>query len=267
MRPYCLALLCILITNAYTAKAQIINIDKIDTTAYVKKAKWNGIISSGIEIDKEKATLFDGTTSADVSLQKYKELFIGSASERFTAQDGTSFLNAGYTHLRWRHDYKAQLHTESFLQYQWDENRGMMHRFVSGLNLRYNFWHRQAWEMTFATGAFYEDELWNYRAVDSAKIPPNPTPQLSQKIVSNTYVKWEGAPGPTSNIFIIIFYQAPYDEFFKPRLSMNVNFTVNVSKHFSFGLTYAGLYDVKPVVPITKFYYSLANNLTYKFGG
>ena len=256
----------LLLLNAFLATAQIINIDKIDTSAYQKKAIWNGIIASGLEVDKEKSTLFDGTSNADISLQKYKELLIFSAADRFTYDGQTSFLNTGFAHIRWRHDYKAQLHTESFIQYQWDANRGMIHRYLGGINLRYNFWHRQEWEMTFATGAFYEDELWDYRAVDSSKIPPNPVPQRSQKVRSNTYIKWEGAPTKTSNISIIVFYQAPFNDFLKPRISMNVNFTVDVSKHFSLGLTYAGLYDSKPVVPITNFYYSLANSLVYKFG-
>lgn len=245
--------------------AQIINIDKTDTTAYQKKAIWNGIIASGIEVDKEKSTLFDGSSSVDVSLQKQKELFILSGQDRFTYDGGTSFLNTGYIHLRWRYDYKAQLHPESFLQFQWDANRGMIHRFVGGANLRYNFWHRRDWEMTFATGLFYEDELWDYRAVDSDKIPANPIPQHSYKVRSNSYMKWEGSPSKASNIAIVIFYQAPFTDFLDPRISANINFTVNVSKHFALGINYSGLYDAKPVVPIFKFYYSFSNSLAYKF--
>lgn len=252
--------------GANLVKAQIINIDKTDTTAYQQKAAWNGIAASGLEIDKEKSTLFDGTSSADVSLQKSKELLIFSALDRFTYDGSTSFLNTGYVHLRWRHNYKAQLHTESFVQYQWDANRGMIHRYLAGANLRYNFWHRREWEMTFATGAFYEDELWDYRAVDSSKIPPNPVAVKSKNISSNSYIKWEGSPGKTSNISIILYYQAPFNDFFDPRISLSVNFTVNISKHFALGLLYAGLYDAKPVVPITKFYYSFANSVRYTFG-
>jgi hypothetical protein len=251
--------------NIIYAGAQIINIDKTDTTAYQKKAIWNGNIALGLEVDKEKSTLFDGSNFVDVSLQKYKELFVFSSSDRFTYDGSTSFLNTGYAHLRWRHDYKAQLHTESFIQFQWDDNRGMEHRYVFGGNLRYNFWHRQEWEMTFATGLFYEDELWNYSAVDSAKIPPGAIDKTSRKIRSNSYMKWEGSPSKISNISVIIFYQAPFTDFFCPRISLNINFNVDVSKHFSLGILYSGLYDAKPVVPIFNFYYSFANSLTYKF--
>jgi hypothetical protein len=245
--------------------AQIINIDKTDTTAYQKKAVWNGNVALGLEVDKEKNTLFDGSNFIDASLQKNRELFVFSSSDRFTYDGSTSFLNTGYVHLRWRHDYKAQLHPETFIQFQWDENRGMIHRYVAGGNLRYNFWHRREWEMTFATGAFYEDELWNYSAVDSALVPKNPANQVSRQINSNTYMKWEGSPSKNSTIAVIVFYQAPFSDFLSPRISMNVNFTADVSKHFSLGILYSGLYDAKPVVPIFKFYYSFANTLMYKF--
>src|SRR6516164_5092009 len=96
---YKVLLAAVLITiNVLLAGAQIINIDKIDTTAYQKKAIWNGILVSGIEVDKEKSTLFDGTSGLDISLQKQKELFIFSASDRFTYDGATSFLNTGYAH-------------------------------------------------------------------------------------------------------------------------------------------------------------------------
>lgn len=92
--------------------AQIINIDKTDTSAYIKKAIWKGNIAAGSEIDKQRTTLFDVSNFADVSLQQYKDLFIPSASNRFTYNGSQDFLNAGYAHLRWRHNYKATWHPE-----------------------------------------------------------------------------------------------------------------------------------------------------------
>ena len=76
--------LLLLFLFAFSANAQIINIDKTDTAAYVKKAVWNGNISLGLEVDKQKSTLFDASNFGDASLQKFKELFILSGSERFT---------------------------------------------------------------------------------------------------------------------------------------------------------------------------------------
>src|SRR5215471_1931228 len=81
--------------------SQIINIDKTDTSAYQKKAVWNGDIALGLEIDKQSTTLVDISNFANASLQKNKELFITSASNRLTNDGSASFLNTGYVHLRW----------------------------------------------------------------------------------------------------------------------------------------------------------------------
>ena len=264
MRKNCI-LIVIALLHTLLSTAQIINIDRTDTSAYQKKAIWQGKLMLGMVVDKEKETLVSGNNFVDVALQKYKDLFIVSSSERFSYDGSTSFLNTGYAHIRWRHNYKNKLHEESFIQFQWDANRGMLHRYVAGGNLRYNLWHKRAWEMTVASGFFYENELWDYSAVDSAKIPLNATNQTANKVRSNTYIKWEGSPSPVSHLAAVIFYQAPVNDFISPRVSANVNFTVDVSKHFSFGLLYNCIYDAKPVVPIFKFYYSLANSLVYKF--
>jgi hypothetical protein len=244
--------------------AQIINIDKTDTSAYEKKNHWNASFSIGLELDKQNTTLLDMSNFADASLQHYHELFILSASNRITSNGDKSFLNTGYVHLRWRHNYKNSFHPEAYSQYQWDENRGMIHRFVSGVNLRYGFGHNNKWNMTFATGVMYENEAWNYAAVDSAKIPPNPTTQMTSVIKSNNYVKWEGQVSANSTLSIILFYQALYNHFFEPRVSTFISYDASVSKHFSLGLKYSALYDVRPIVPIPNFYYSLSTSLSYK---
>jgi hypothetical protein len=248
----------------FTVHAQIINIDKVDTTAYIQKAIWDGSFSSGLEIDKQKATLYDASNFLDASLQKYHELYIFSASERFTYNGPQDILNTGYLHLRWRHDYKEQLHPETYVQYQWDSKIGLLSRIVAGGNIRYNFWHRKRWEMTFATGLMYENELWDYAAVDSSKVPPNPVNIRTSLIKSNSYIKWEGKVTSNSNIAIALFYQGSFNDFFEPRIATNLSFDVNISTHFSLGLKYAGVYNSNPVVPIFKFYYSLSNSITYK---
>jgi hypothetical protein len=250
---------------AVTGNAQIINIDKTDTAAYVRKAVWSGNVSLDLEVDKQKSTLFDASNFLNISLQKWRSLFILSASDRFTYAGGNNYLNKGYVHLRWRYNYKEQLHPESFVQYQWDDALGMLHRFVAGENLRYNFWHHRAWEMSVATGIMYEDELWNYTAVDSSKIPVPAVNQHSREIKSNNYIKWEGKISTTSNIAIIVFYQAAFNDFFKPRISGVINFDTEISKHFALGIKYNGLFDAGPVVPIFKFYYNYSTALEYKF--
>jgi hypothetical protein len=265
LQPKPALFLILLILSGSAVPGQIINIDKTDTADYAKKAVWNGNISLGLEIDKQKSILIDASNFLDLSVQQNHELYIFSGSNRFTYNGPQSFLNTGYLHLRWRHNYKEQLHPESYVQYQWDASIGMLHRFVAGENLRYNFWHHRVWEMTVASGIMFEGELWNYSAVDSAKIPRNPMNQKSSQLKWNNYIKWQGKISDAATISIILFYQTAFNDFLNPRISGVINFDVNVSKHFALGVKYNALYDAGPVVPIFKFYYSYSNSLVYQF--
>ncbi|MBS1562790.1 MAG: DUF481 domain-containing protein [Bacteroidetes bacterium] len=244
---------------------QIINIDKTDTSAYARKNILSGNVSLGMEVDKQKTTLFDASNYVDLAMQQYRELFVLSASNRFTYNGPQDFLNTGYVHLRWRHRYKDTWHPETFVQYQWDDERGMLHRFVGGENIRYNIDRGSHWDLSVATGVFYEEEVWNYTAVDSSKIPANPFNVTSRELKSNNYIKWEGKLSDAASLSAILFYQASFKDFFKPRVSAAISFDINVSRHFAWGVRYTGLYDVEPVVPIFKFYYSFSNSLVYKF--
>lgn len=245
--------------------SQIINIDKTDTAAYIKKAVWSGSISLGMEVDKQKQTLFDASNFVDLSLQKYHEFYIVSASNRFTYNGSNDFLNTGYAHFRWRHNYKNKWHPETYIQYQWDDKLGMKSRFVTGENIRYNLWRNQNWEMSFATGLMYENETWNYVAVDSAKIPVNHPDVQTSHLKSNSYVKWDVKISANSNFSFIVFYQALFNHFFQPRIASTLSVDAAISKHFLLDFRFSDLYDAAPVVPIIHFYYNAAYGLVYKF--
>jgi len=137
MKRYVAVCVCCFLSAA--AYCQILNIDKSDTADYVKKAKANFNLSSGLEIDKQKITLYDATNTLESMLQKNRELFICAASYRFTYNGPDDILNAGFIHLRYRHNYKNKIQPEVFTQYQWDNKRGLEHRYLAGSNIRYNF--------------------------------------------------------------------------------------------------------------------------------
>ncbi len=246
--------------------AQILIIDKTDTAAYERKTATKGNISIGLEGDKQQKLLLDGTNTLDFQLQHYKELLILATSYRFTYNDGEDFLNAGYIHLRWRHGYKDKWHPETFVQYQWDKARGLVHRFITGENIRYNYWHKNKWQLSAATGVMYENEVWNYVAVDTLLKPAIEINQITHLLKSNNYIKWEGKLSATSNLTAVIFLQTPFKNFLQNyRIAPSIKLDIAISKHFNFGFAIAGVYDNNPVVPIKNFYYNFSNGVAYVF--
>lgn len=259
-------LLIIIVVAGLSVQAQILTIDQTDTADYTKKTMCKGDLSVALEGDKQKTLLLDATNAFNLELQHYKELLIFAASYRFTYNGGQDFLNSGYFHLRWRHSYKNTWQPESFIQYQWDNSRGMLQRFITGENARYSFWHKNDWELSAATGIMYETETWNYTAVDSSLKPSVAKDQVTNLLKSTNYIKLEGKTSANSNFSFIVFYQSPFNNLFNYfRLATSIKFNVSFARHFDFAVAFASLYDSKPVVPIGKFYYNFSNGIAYKF--
>lgn len=257
-------LFCAVLFFYHSSLAQIINIDKADTADYQQKTKVNINFNTGLEIDKQKSTLYDATNTAEAMFQKNRELFLLASSYRFTYNGPEDILNAGYLHLRYRHNYKNRIQPESFLQYQWDNKRGLEKRLVTGMNLRYNFWKGDKIDFNTGIGLMYEIERWNFEGVDSNKIPTNTSPITNHFIKINSYIRLDWKPNDHNEIAFNIFFQTKPDRF-DPRIAPHIQWDIRAGKHIGFSIAFSGIYDDAPVVPIDHFYYSLTNSIQLKF--
>ncbi len=245
------------------ANAQILNIDKSDTSDYIKKFNIKFNFATGLEVDKQKITLWDATNTAELMVQKNKELFIFAGSSRITYNGPDDILNAGYLHLRYRHNYKNKFQPETFIQYQWDNKRGLVYRRLGGMNIRYNIWRGDKWDFNAGLGLMYEEEKWNYDGVDSSKISPNPKPIINNLIKLNSYIRFDWKPNQNNDIAINIFIQTR-TSIFQPRIAPHIQWNINAGKHIAFSISLSGIYDIAPVVPIDHFYYSFSNSIIVK---
>ncbi len=258
--------LYLLFVNLFSSslRSQILNIDKTDTSDYIRRSKISLSFNTGLEIDKQKTTLYDATNTAESMWQQYKELFILAASYRFTYNGPADILNAGYVHLRYRHNYKNKIQPEPFFQYQWDSERGIIYRILAGVNARYNFWKGDRFNFNAGMGLMHETEKWNYNAVDSSKIPVNIMPIIRNLVKINSYLRFDWKPNSSNDVTFNIFFQTRPDRF-KPRIAPHVQWDIKAGKHLAFSISFTGLYDTAPVVPIEKFYYSLGNSILLTF--
>ena len=241
------------------SNCQIINIDKVDTMPYKKSADYSGKIAFGIEIDKQTTDIYQFDNSADISLRKYKTLYILSLNERLTQSGNSPLLNTGYVHLRMRNNYKNRIHLESFIQYQWNDNLGMEYRYLTGENIRQNLWYKKKWEMSIGSGIMFESEKWNYTA-SKQNLPSI----ITTFIKNNTFIKWEGEVSESTSLCYSLFYQAKFEDFFNPRIFSTLDFSIGVSKRMCIQLNYSAMHDSKPIVPVPDFFYSFRNKLIYK---
>lgn len=257
-------LILFLVCISFSLSSQILNVDKVDTSAYSPKTKYSGNISCGLEIDKQKEILYDATNTAELMRQKNKNLFIFGASYRFTYNGENDILNAGYLHLRYRYGYKAKFQPEPFIQYQWDNKRGLVHRYLTGINARALLHKNEKVTTNIALGLMYEDERWDYTAVDSSKLPLNREDIIQQQLKINSYLRVDWNISSTNSLSIKCFLQNNFSSF-HPRISPLLQWQFQVNKRLSYSLNFSGMYDDKPVVPINNFFFSFSNNLVFAF--
>ena len=244
--------------------SQILNIDKTDTSDYIRKSKVSLAFNTGLEVDKQKTTLYDATNTLEVMWQEYKELFILAGSYRFTYNGPADILNAGYIHLRYRHNYKNKIQPEPFVQYQWDSERGIVYRTLAGANARYNLLRGDRFNFNAGLGLMHESEKWNYNGVDSSKIPSNSKPIIRNLVKINSYLRLDWKPNSANDVTFNLFFQTRPDKF-KPRIAPHAQWDIKAGKHLAFSVSFTGLYDTAPVVPIAKFYYSFSNSIQLSF--
>ncbi|MEM9051037.1 MAG: DUF481 domain-containing protein [Bacteroidota bacterium] len=178
----------------------------------------------------------------------------------YVENNAQKILNNGNLHLRSTFNFRKRFSPEIFAQAQYDNFRGLNNRILAGGAIRWNSIVTKDLRLTIGTGPMYEYERW--------------TSPVDQEIVEIQLPKW------STNIIIrcsvndhidfntILYYQVGYDENITAARnrftnSTNLNFRINEKLSFKFGTRLA--YEDRPVVPITKFIYSVENGININF--
>jgi hypothetical protein len=174
----------------------------------------------------------------------------GTANERL--------INGGFIHLRYTFGFGKKIAPQGFMQHQLDLGRGLVKRQLIGCNLRWQAVQKDKLSIQLATGAFYENELWNYSGAPEAESGR----KISEKLKSNNMLRTYFQLGKQTKISIVNYFQFafqnPMNQF---RLATSISFSTALSDHFQLQFNFMSMFDTKPVVPIDKFYYTLSNGL------
>ena len=169
----------------------------------------------------------------------------------------------GYSHLRVNLYQARRLSYELFVQAQVDKARGLEWRLLKGGYLRYRLLHRadNAIVVYAGAGLMQEHEEWE-------------NPELAQRLeVSNlvkgtSYVSAKYAVSQNIQANAIVYYQVGYSKkiaAFRNRVSGDISLAVKLNKVLAFKTSFNCTYEDRPVVPVTRLVYTLANGLVISF--
>jgi hypothetical protein len=258
-------LLLFLFTAPLLAQSQILNIEKLrlekDTAKNFMVKATLGLNSNNRSAAKtEPVHLF--SYNFDINALFYPEehgyIFVSKIDYLKVNEEGV--LNFGYVHGRANFLRDNQVNYETFIQYSFDNHRGLDPRWIFGGALRFNLIKSEKTSLVLGIGGMYEYEKWQHplnTEVVETSLPKNSN-YLSFRTVINKYV----------DLNLMNYYQVGYDksvEGFRNRISSSVVLNAKLTDRFSLTSTFDLAYEDKPVVPITKMIYTLKTGVSVDF--
>ncbi|MDQ4139084.1 MAG: DUF481 domain-containing protein [Bacteroidota bacterium] len=169
----------------------------------------------------------------------------------------------GYSHVRVNWFRARRLSYELFVQIQNDKARGLEWRTLGGGYLRYRLMPDEDKNINvfLGTGLMHEHEEWeNPEQFDRL--------QVSNLLKSTSYVSAKMKVRENLEINAITYYQVGYSRLidrFRNRISGDISIGVNVTKVLSLKTRFNCTYEDQPIVPVTKFVYTIANGIEVRF--
>lgn len=253
--------------SGYTVKAQILNVEK----SRLKSDSANYFVGSlSLAFNANNQSIDDnGETESFIGLKANSDM--GYISEHnsylllsqfnYTATSNNTINSTGYGHFRINFLRNKRLSHEVFTQLQYDQGRGMQVRWLSGGGFRYNFLKKEKISMYLGIGGMYEEEVWNFPGESEAQRVLSlwkATNYVSTRVIFNEHI----------NLNLITYYQTGYDydrDFFRHRINTDINLNVTITSTLAFTSNFFWAYENRPVVPISKFVFSVSNGIIYSF--
>lgn len=167
----------------------------------------------------------------------------------------------GYSHFRVNLMRKRRLSYELFSQYQADMARGLERRVLTGGGLRFLLYQSERTTWFGGTGVMHEHETWKdpeQEGVIQVSNLPKSTNYISLRSKLSEHVE-------TNNI---AYFQTGYDPKIRQlrnRLSGDLGLNVRLVGHVSMRTNFTFTYEDKPIVPVTRFIYTITNGLQVNF--
>lgn len=247
--------------------AQILNVEKArlsgDSANYFLGSAGLAFSTNNRSINDDGETIsFVGlTTNADFGYISELHSFLFVSQFNYTATSDDPINSTGYGHFRVNFLRNRQISYETFTQVQYDQGRGMEYRWLGGGGLRFRLKQTEKNSIYAGVSAMYEHETWNYPGPSEATL----TTRIWK---SSNYISGRFKLNEHINLNLITYLQTGYDfdaDYFRHRVSGDLNLLINVTSKLSLSTTVFGGYENRPVVPISKVVYSVTNGVIISF--
>lgn len=257
---------------AISAEGQILNIERArvsrDTVNY-----WTGRGSIDFSMFNRNAgrnnpnNYLSLTGKADVAYISQRHAYMLFNNLNYVLINYTSreernaVANNGFSHFRVNLLHRRKLSYELFTQYQYDDARGLNTRLLNGGGLRIALLRSEDVSLYLGSGLMWEHESWRDPEVEGRV-------RLSDMAKSSNYFSTTAKISESVNLNAIVYFQTGYDHpvsSFRHRVSGDMAITAKITKILSLRTGFNCTYENQPIVPVTKFIYSVTNGIEVSF--
>lgn len=245
--------------------AQILNIEKSsldgDTTM-----KFLGNLTAGLVLynrsaaESEPVEFFGFDWKSNIAWFPARHRVSSITNINYLKINEEPFLNTGYQHIRVDFLNDRKVHPEVFLQYQYDNFRGLSPRLLGGTGIRHRLFNNEQVSIIYSLGIMYESERWSH--------PISEEVVVAEFWKSTNYLVFRAKISEWADFNTIQYFQTAYDgeiDAFRHRYSTDINLNTRLTSKLLWTSSFTLSYENRPIVPITRTIYRFSNGITVKF--
>jgi len=258
-------ILLLLIFSPFVLQGQILNIERArlekDTSKVflVKIGAGLSVYNRSAAAD-EPVNLFGYNFDMNALYYPGKHGYMFISKFDYLRINDSDFLNFGFLHGRVNFLRDRKVNFETYVQYSFDNFRGLDPRWVAGGAVRHKIVKTDRFSFIFGVGGLYEFEKWKHPSTEEIV-------EVSL-FKSSNYISLRVTLNEFVDINMVNYYQVGYDKeigALRNRISNSTILNTKLTNKFSLTNTFELSYEDKPIVPITKVIYSFKTSLSINF--
>ncbi|MEX2593974.1 MAG: DUF481 domain-containing protein [Anditalea sp.] len=258
-------LLFLFFLSPFLVHSQILNIERLrlekDTAKnFMVKATVGLNANNRSAAETEPAHLFGFNFDINTLFYPQEHAYIFVSKFDYLKVNEVGILNFGYFHGRANYLRDQKINYETFIQYSFDNFRGLDPRWIFGGGIRHDIIKSEKTTFLIGIGGMYEYEKWRY---------PHTRESLEVGLFkSSNYLSFQTVINKYIDLNLVNYYQVGYDksiEGFRNRISSSLIINAKLTERFSLTNSFDLAYEDKPVVPITKLIYSIKTGMSLDF--
>lgn len=249
----------------FTSEAQILNIERLrmekDTAKHFQFKTTFGLnVFNRSAGENDPVNLFGYNLDVNAIYYPSQHAYVFVSNFDYLRINEADFLNFGFVHARVNFNRENKINYETYLQYSFDNFRGLDPRLLIGGSVRINMVKNERIDFILGLGGLQEWETWQH--------PYNQEVIQVSLLKSSNYLSLRATLNDYVDVNLVNYYQVGFDRDiadFRQRINSSTIINTKITDRFSLTNTFDISYENRPIVPVIKVIFAFRTGLSLDF--